>query len=277
MKTSRTLIFFASLFFFITAGMFTNPIFSPSDTKPKKEQTAHYIFEDSFSHQEQIRLKKWVNTFFNATQEVLGDYPFDTYFYFKKAANSKESVPWAHTIRSKKQGVRFHVDLSFPDSILYNDWTAPHEISHLSLPFLGKSKSWFAEGYASYMQEQIRFHGGFITAQELKLKYKTKFLNAQRCCDSDKPFLENFKELRSEYNFPAFYWGGAYYFYLVDEQLHQNNQSLNGIIQKYQKKFRNQNQDFIHLIDQLDMLSNSKIFSKTLVKFQTQKADFKMN
>jgi len=113
-------------------------------------------WEDKFSQTEQDSLKLWINTTMKGIEDLVGAYPFEISIYFHKSKSTREPVLWAHTVRGEEQAVHFYVNptyFSYQDFI--SDWTAPHEISHLILPFLGKQNSWFAEGFASYMQYRV--------------------------------------------------------------------------------------------------------------------------
>ena len=43
------------------------------------------------------------------------------------------------------------------------DWTAPHELSHLLLPYVSSSDAWLSEGMATYYQNVVRARSGAIT------------------------------------------------------------------------------------------------------------------
>ena len=82
-------------------------------------------------------------------ERSIGSYPFTVTYYLSRKDNASEPVPWANTVRSGEQAVEFYVDPSYDLSEFLADWTAPHEISHLSIPYVGRSNMWFSEGYAS--------------------------------------------------------------------------------------------------------------------------------
>lgn len=215
---------------------------SRSSKQIKEQETVmslsfHYL--DSFSSEEKQKLESWIAKVAHATELTFGEYPFTTHVYFKRssAALSAGPVPWAFTKRSPSQQAHFHVNTVFTEEEFLADWTAPHELSHLSIPFVGKSNSWFAEGYASFMQYQVMHSLGILSADEVSAKYAEKF-------DMHLPYFKGFEndiarramELRKDYNFPAMYWGGAYYFFKMDSIWKQNNTSLIEVIQAYQQQ-----------------------------------------
>ena len=239
--------------------------------------SAHFnlIWEDSFSKTEKEKIIDWLNEVSSAVTETLGKYPFEINLYIHESESTREPVPWAHTVRGKEQGVRFHVNPNFSLTEFKEDWTAQHEISHLSIPFVGKENMWFSEGYASYMQYQVMWQQGVLTTEEIKEKYRLKLKTNVPEYDSDESFLEVSKQLKSRYNYPAVYWGGACFFVQADSLLrNEKNMSLNSVIRKYQKNGRNSDEDLNDLITSLDKISNSTIFSDLLYAFQNGTARY---
>lgn len=206
-------------------------------------------FEDEFTQEEKEFLKSWIQKVFDATQNILGAYPFPTHIYFHNAGKSSEPVPWAHTRRAPTQQVHFHVDLNFTEEEFINDWTAPHEISHLSIPFLGKANSWFAEGYASFMQYQIMKELGIYTAEEIENKYIQKFKKCLSYVDDEDGSFDELLMLQRQYhNYPVMYWGGAFFFYTLDQKLKEHDQSLLSLINDYLACCRNEDRNINDVI-----------------------------
>ncbi len=131
-------------------------------------------WEDEFSTAERDKVEDWLNSVTGAVESTLGVYPFTVHFYIHRRKGSSEPVPWASTRRQYVQGVDFHIDPSFSLQAFLDDWTAPHEISHLSIPYLGQEQSWFAEGYASFMQYQVMQKLGICSEQEVGEIYAEK-------------------------------------------------------------------------------------------------------
>ena len=223
----------------------------------------HWHWEDDFSASEKEKIKKYLTKVTDAAFNVLGKYPFDVHYYFIRSDSKNEPIPWAHTERSNKiQGVRFYINPDFSYDDLIADWTAPHEISHLSIPHLGKENSWFAEGYASYMQYQIMQQLGVYTKEEVAKKYQEKIENIKNDYSDKLNFVENAKSLRNKYNFPAMYWGSAKYFMNIDSLLKfQEGINLNSLIKKYQLSRRNKDKNIVMLLNSLDQNLKKPIFT----------------
>ena len=73
------------------------------------------------------------------------------------------------------------------------------------------------------------------------------------------------------HDYPAVYWGGATYFFQVNEALKQHhNTNLFEIIKLYQDQNRLNDRNIHELISSLDELSNSKIFSEYFTLYTTK-------
>src|SRR5690606_17791125 len=119
-----------------------------------------------------------------------------------------EPVPWAYVTRvSGNRGIVMNIDLSYSLEEFNSDWVGPHELSHLSIPFIGRENSWFSEGYASFMQYQIMAQMGSVNWSELNDKYNMRIGKVKKYYDSDIPFDEMAGDLRARYRYPEMYWG----------------------------------------------------------------------
>lgn len=248
-----------------------NPL-SNSENELLAATKLHWHWEDDFSPSEKEKIKKYISEVSNAAFNLLGKYPFDVHYYFHRSYNKKEPIPWAHTERSNKiQGVRFYINPDLDYEVLFADWTAPHEISHLSIPFLGKENSWFSEGYASYMQYQIMQELGVYTKEEVAKKYNEKIENIQADYSDTLIFIENAKALRARYNFPSMYWGGAMYFIQINQLLEaQEGISLNEWIKKYQSCCRTKDKDIEKLLLTLDKDLKIPVFTNLYNECKTK-------
>lgn len=264
MKKYHLLILLISIFF--SCNQESNHVSGKQELADTTEIGTAIIWhwEDNFSPSEKEKIIKYITKVSEATFRLLGNYPFEVHYYFKRSESETEPIPWAHTVRkNKKQGVRFYINPNFGEDILHADWTAPHEISHLSIPYLGKENSWFSEGYASYMQYQIMQELGIYTQEEVNQKYEEKIRNIQSDYSDTMVFTENAKALRSRYNFPALYWGGAKYFMQADAILRrQEGKSLNALVKEYQLDRRKKDKDLESLLNSWDKDLKTPIFRK---------------
>ncbi|RLD54098.1 MAG: hypothetical protein DRI97_12145, partial [Bacteroidetes bacterium] len=235
-------------------------------------------WEDEFSAAEKGKVEDWLNSVTGAVESTLGVYPFTMHYYIHRRNGSSEPVPWANTRRHYVQGVDFHIDPSFSLQAFLDDWTAPHEISHLSIPYLGREQSWFAEGYASFMQYQIMQELGICSEQELGEIYAEKIERVRPYYDRDQDFVAVSRELKSRNRYSVMYWGGASYFMQIDTRLkEEHGMDLTDFITKYQLCCRLKDESFEELIESWDRLLGEPLFSELLQNYQRGPASEVLN
>jgi len=258
----------AGLFIFI--GL--NRASTEEDKSPIENKMAKIIFhyKDDFSKAEKEKVEYWLKQTAEATQRTVGVYPFDLHFYLHKSDNANEPVPWANTVRSEIQGVNFHVNTEFPIEDFMSDWTASHEISHLAIPFVGKSNSWFAEGFATYMQNEILLEMEECTQEDIDKKFKIKLDMARPYYQENDPFADVAMALRKDYRFPEMYWGGAYYFIQLNNDIKAiDGRSLGDVLKEYQPCCRLEDDDLESLLQSIDQLVDGMPASKLMNKYRT--------
>jgi hypothetical protein len=183
-----------------------------------------YTWEDDFTEAEKEKVQTWLGTTYKAVQAKIGEYPFDVYLHIHLKENKGEPCPWANTWRYPKQQIFFHIDPSYPLEDFLNDWTAPHEMSHLAIPYIGEKEAWFAEGFASFMQYQVMIEMGIMTKAEADSAYQSKFSGVEEYFENKNPIGPIAVEKREERNYKAMYWGGANLFFQWNQQLIEKQQ-----------------------------------------------------
>ncbi len=229
-------------------------------------------WEDDFSKSEKEMLTKWLTEVVEGTQRTLGRFQFDVHLHLHRRDNSSEPVPWANTWKWPYQSAHFHVDPSYPYEDFMADWTAPHEISHLALPYIGENNSWFAEGFASYMQYQIMMNMGILSKDEVKKRYNQKITKQRRYFQSDNDMVSICRDLKKSHRYGPMYWGGACYFIQLDQELHKSSTSLFEVVDKYQYKSRFEDRSMEDVVSSFDRLSGTSDASKMLEKFREKPA-----
>lgn len=229
-------------------------------------------WKDKFSKKEKEKVMLWLDAVNTACSEVLGEYPFKININIFRVDNAKEPVPWAQTVRSE-QGVNFHIDPDFTLEEFLNDWTAAHEISHLSIPFLGPENMWFAEGYATYMQGQILIEMEEFSQEQIAEKYISKLSNALPYYQSNSSFVYVVDSLKSQHRYPEIYWGSATYFVQLNAYLMvKHGISLTDIISEYQTCCRLTDENISDLVKSFDKLIGDSYASDLLESYKLNPA-----
>lgn len=225
----------------------------------------------AFSAAQKTLIRQWISHGVNASRDTLGVYPQTLeFFVYEKKAN--QPVPWAHTRRGITESIHLYIDKRFPVDKFINDWTLYHEISHLALPFLGEHYAWLSEGFASFMQYQIMAKADILPGP-LPLSYQHKIAPHLKWFASDLSPADIARRLMQQNNYPAAYWGGAWFFVLADRQLRTRHHiSLTSLIAQYQLCCRHTDSSAAQLMASLDSLIDEPLFSQLLYNYEHQAA-----
>ena len=229
-----------------------------------------FHWQDEFSEQERRSLVAWIEETDAAVTTIVGPLPYTRHIFFHRRDGAGGPVPWARTERGQRQGVHLHVDTSYTPEDFRKDWTAPHELSHLIIPYLGEEYAWYAEGFASYMQYQVMGAMGVLAEEEIHARYQSRFERARRkYAMDDLPFATAAPELRAMGQYPTMYWGGAIYFWQVNEWLAEHTETnLIEAIGAYVECCRRNASRVSELTASLDALVPGEVFSRHLALFR---------
>ncbi|WP_419810887.1 hypothetical protein [Bacterioplanoides sp.] len=261
---------------------------TPAQAKP----SLVWQWQHPFSAQEQQVIRQWLTEVHNSMTDLYGELPFPIYLKLYRVDRHTdddmgEPVPWARTRRqTNRQSLEFYIDTRYSLDDLRRDWTAPHEFSHLIFPYLGEKDAWLAEGFASYLQYQVMKKIGVIDGYTHQQRLIKQIQKAEKNY-AISPALRSFRQselpafaevapvLRLYGDHPTMYWGGAVFFLQVDAQL-QKKGGLQSVLKRYIKCCRtlsyqdHSEQTTQQLLDTLDRLSFSQIFSDTYQQFQSK-------
>lgn len=224
-----------------------------------------------FSAADKAKLTQWIKVGVNATRDTLGVYPSRLIFHLVPK-KSNQPVPWAYTRRDNPQRIYLHVDSRFGQDKFINDWTIYHEISHLAIPYLGTKYAWLAEGFASFMQYQVMAKAD-ILAGTTEQNYTKKIAPHLKWFNSDLPPASIARRLMSNKQYPAAYWGSAYFFILADNILQeQHDTRLITLISQYQFCCNEPHASAEQLMSDLDGLLGAPVFTPLLASFESSPA-----
>jgi hypothetical protein len=229
-----------------------------------------YTWKDEFSMDEKQKVKQWLQQTFDAVQTRIGNYPFDVYVFVYRRDNAAEPCPWANTWRYPNQQVHFHIDPTYPLQDFVKDWTAPHEFSHLAIPYIGEAEPWFSEGFASYLQYEVMEEMGTLTSAQKDSSWQSKVSDLSQFFPGKRSFAEEAMQNKKDHNYKAMYWGGACLFYRWNELLKQEGKTFLELFPEYLKCCRNEWGEVDKVVKHLDKVSGFTFGDELLKEFRTE-------
>lgn len=227
-----------------------------------------WYWDDRFSQEEKAGLIDWVQHSLDGMSVLLGDSSVTYHVHFLRHRRGGEPVPWAETNKGRGRRVFFHVDTRYPWTAFKQDWTAPHELSHLIFPYLGEDSRWFAEGIASYLQYQIMYAGNVLSWEQAMGRYRNSFGDAaSESRARDTSIVEQSRRGASG-SYVRLYWGGAAYFLHADRELFlARRMRLTDVVRMYaQCCYTAWGVDADDMIREFDRLSGSSVFADTYTR-----------
>lgn len=237
---------------------------------PKEHVVWHW--EDDFSETEKEKLQNWLYTVLETCEKSIAPFPFKLHFHMHRMENKGEPVPWANTWKFPNQAVHFHVDPNYALQDFLNDWTAPHEISHLALPYLGEDLAWFAEGFASFMQCRIMRDMKIYSHEGMHEHFESKWKMLAPHLNSTKSMSQLCMQMREERNYPGMYWGGASFFYLLNQELERQGRSFEWLLGKYLNCCRSNGRNIKDVLSSWDKILGSNTCANSYEEFQSKSA-----
>lgn len=229
-------------------------------------------FKDDFIEAKRDSVELWVRNIFTATETVLGEYPFDTYVNVFPASG-RQPVPFG--LASRKNGinqVKLYVNENATFKELMEDWTAPHELSHLALPFVGRSNKWFSEGFATYCSRRIMIELGYHTDSSFEALYTRKVEEFRPYFNSStSTFSEVADSLLSNNRYSPIYWGGSTFFMIMDSRLQNEKEwRFTDLIDAYQSNGRLTDKNLKEVIASFDLILNDSWCRELLVTYRNE-------
>jgi len=155
---------------------------------------------------------------------------------------------------------------------LKDDWTIYHEFSHLLIPYDAGDERWLSEGLASYYQNILQARIGLFTEKKMWQKLYDGFERGRKQGNHRQQRLSYLSEnMESNHNYMRVYWSGALFWLEADVALRQLNkgESLDHALFKLRQCCFRYPLSATEIIQQLDRLTNSEIFSQLFQKFST--------
>ncbi len=117
--------------------------------------------------------------------------------------------------------IRVEVGRDVTEAQLMDDWVLVHEMTHLALPDVGDSQSWFSEGLAVYVEGVAREQAGNRTQQDV-------FAEQMKQMPRGMPQAGD-QGLDHTHTWGRTYWGGAMFCFLADVEIHRRTGNRLGL------------------------------------------------
>jgi hypothetical protein len=134
----QSIFYLLFLLILMAACAESQPKSAPVPSEEKQEFGLKWVYVDSFELAEKEKLETWITEIYDVTSKTIGPYPFDVSIHFFRSENGNPvSFGLAKAVEAGRQA-HFYVNPAASLADLRADLTAPHELSHLSIPFFGK-------------------------------------------------------------------------------------------------------------------------------------------
>jgi hypothetical protein len=117
--------------------------------------------------------------------------------------------------------IRIQVGREVTPAQLMDDWVLVHEMTHLALPDMGESQSWFSEGLAVYVEGIARVQAGNRSQEDV-------FSEQMRQMPRGMPQSGD-QGLDHTHTWARTYWGGAMFCFLADVEIHRRTGNRFGL------------------------------------------------
>jgi len=238
-----------------------------------------FKYQSQFSSVEKERIEKLLTSYAYYSQNCLGKYPFPLNFYVSRIESSRRPLGFCQAkFGESVRGVYLPMDLRWKNEDFWSMWQIPHEISHLALPALGRSKRWFFEGFATYMSHEIMRDMGIYDNESLEAHYKESFGEIKDDYQSNDTFYETVLNHQNSGHYTQFYRGGAVYFYRANRALKRKyDTSITEIVKEYQKRRKPNHRTIHQVISCWDEILGAKLFTGLMHKLRNKSAKQVMN
>jgi len=264
----RSIIYLLFLLILLVACAQSQSKLEPLLTEQKQEFGLKWVYVDSFNLEEKKKLETWITEIYDVTSKTIGPYPFDvSIHFFRSEKGNPVSFGLAKALEAGRQA-HFYVNPTASLSDLLADWIAPHELSHLSIPFLEKKDKWFTEGFATFLSRQLLMEMGYYTPASFDSLYTSRIHeDSKHYTSTTLKFPEVSDSLFANHIYGPVYWCGASYFYSLDKRMRaEKNKRFVDLIKEYQLCCRETKESLNEMVVSLDKILN-ETWCQDLLKF----------
>jgi len=180
-------------------------------------------------------LERWIGEAVDAVAGLYGTFPRDRlHIVTVPAGPGIRPVAFGLVRRGGGASVMLLVHENAEADALVRDWTAVHELTHLTMPLLKASDAWLSEGVATYYQEVLRARAGLQTEKEAWANILDGFDRGAEV-GTRRTLADEARDMRQTGAYRRVYWGGTAFVLEADVTLRaQTGVSLDQLISRSQ-------------------------------------------
>lgn len=173
-------------------------------------------------------VQDWLPAAAEAASHLFGEFPVPRALVVLVPAprDASDPVPFGLTGSGGGASIMLVVRADASTDELRRDWVAPHEFTHLALPWTRRRDAWFGEGLATYYQEVLRARAGLQTEVQAWAALDDGFRRGAAEPPSEATFAEESGNMFVSRNFQRVYWAGAAFALVADVLLRREDSSL---------------------------------------------------
>jgi len=155
-------------------------------------------------------MRRWIEDAARSVAAIYGRFPVpEPQVLVLPGAPAPEPTPWAYVLRGGQGSAHFSVNQRRPLREYVEDWTAPHELSHLLLPPTDPNDAWLSEGIASYYQNVTRARSGVLTPEEAWQNIHAGFRRGRKLDVKGLTLAQATQRMYRDNAYMRVYWQGA--------------------------------------------------------------------
>lgn len=213
-------------------------------------------------------MRAWIQDAAMSVAGVHGRFPVPSpQILVMPGARAQEPTPWAYVLRGGQAAAHFFVNQRRPLRDYIEDWTAPHELSHLLLPYVASHDAWLSEGMATYYQYVIRARSGAISPEDAWQRMHAGFKRGRDFAAKGMTLEQATVRMFRDGGYMRVYWSGAAILMLADVELRRrsdNRQSLDTVLAQFAGCCLDPEPEWTarQVFEKFDELSGTDVFRK---------------
>ncbi len=182
-------------------------------------------------------MRAWIEDAARSVAAIYGRFPVTSpQILVMPGARAAEPTPWAYVLRGGQAAAHFFVNQRRPLAEYVEDWTAPHELSHMFLPYVNSTDAWLSEGMATYYQNVVRARSGAISPAEAWQRMHSGFRRGIDKSVKEQSLALATERMFREGGYMRVYWHGTAILLAADVELRRRSggkKSLDWLLERF--------------------------------------------